>query len=1607
MAHAGFFASDSMDQDQDHPKAAFRARLAVPVCVRELDLLSSDDEDREPAADPSCMTTEEQAFASLPSTEDVAEGSSEAASSTRPPDTMQQGGNCGGSLQSWLATAAPALDVLSSEDEGGADGKASNMAAVDVAASREHVLESSANSAAPSTEHNIPERRANNDVAPSRKHVPEWVFPGRWPAHSESASKQLDGEDGNAGSKISSTGEDDGADDEEEIASNRVALFHRSTMLPPGLGRDHPEPLCEPRAIRDTVPEPLNDDDDVRVPREIVDAGFLSSPQLESVALASRCFRRTLPNGARCGFLLGDGTGCGKGRCISALILDQWNRGARRHIWISATNDLFADAERDLRDINTGIPAASLQRVKTYGALDTIKGQEMDRLGPKRDGVLFLTYSLLVAGKHKDSVAARRDPSKCRFGQVLQWLRFRKATGDGIIVLDEAHKAKNLEANAQCARLVAELQRACPNCPVLYSTATGATEVRHMSYMVRLGLWGLDDEGLSSDPNGSVWPPQNSAAVMKRDPGWPPPNSAALMKKEPVACGSSSLQQSPCPFQCFKDFQKVVEKGGVAAMELVAVQLRLAGSMTCRTLAYSGTTFELSTAALTNEMQNQYDASVELWHDMRQLLDILIDQECLRTPKAMESAFWSSQQRFYKGLLVAFKVPTAIQLGREALERGEAVVFSLWTTNEAVISRKTAIGKATETTAAVAADLCLDAFASGPELTMEQLLNSFPTVDGAGDTLVWAVEALAGFRSRLAALRLPPNPLDELIDRLGGPNAVAEMSGRSHRFIKNAQTGEIQSETRRAQGTGMGGPVDSVNVAEQRAFQRGDKFFAIITEAASAGISLHCDRRELRPGASPPRPRRMVCLELPWAADKAVQQLGRVHRSNQLRPPAFVCVVTDLAGEARFVSAVTRRLRNLGAMTKGDRHAGLGTDGDSFGFGRLDLMSGPYGPVAMEKLIVDVSERSTTVEVPAVCKDGWRKFAEEAERQLTLQKVPAIVNPSLSKIKGADELKRFLNRLLGTKCDLQRGIVDTLAAHVARLEDIDRKDGTLDRGVVSLNTHSRWGRLRSVEELGTEELPDCDLVLRKLRLDRGLPFEEAVKMLKEAPRDEEDAQGFYMRPLERSAPEPVLVMRRRRTSGVITYILYYPHIGPSTLLEGGTCTLARLKSHPLWQVNLPAEGDDAAQPSELERGWRRQHTFSANMCLHKQRGLKCQNAESCHLGIRCIEQMMITGPILAHWDVITAMIRQTSLVRVMLEDGRVLVGIIVPETAVAGLRGVFEMRSRPKPPVDRRDSWLDQEQNESDSESSSSSASGDVIARRLPMPFGFAVDNSAFDWMDRAISEKKEPMSPSTKRRKVGDEQTQVLSDSDGLEVEDDVSSVNASLAVSSAVAPSEPVDNPQSVNKLSATVPTESAKEPWESRWYGCKEDMTSTNKVLEPAQQQRQQQQQRTPQRLDAARLGLDKVSLCAPPAIRSDLQQSAVPQRSRFAFLNVAGPQSLTCHAGSVGGAQIATTSETHGSTLSDAAKTKTPAPSGDAGDPPQKGGQQNGVNGAPPLDAAARLAAIKARMAERRRMQEERSMADTAGPASPAKHVGHPMDLVEPPPKYRNEVWFRPS
>jgi len=50
----------------------------------------------------------------------------------------------------------------------------------------------------------------------------------------------------------------------------------------------------------------------------------------------------------------GDGAGVGKGRTIAAIIYENYLLMRKRAIWLSVSNDLKFDSERDLRDVGAG-----------------------------------------------------------------------------------------------------------------------------------------------------------------------------------------------------------------------------------------------------------------------------------------------------------------------------------------------------------------------------------------------------------------------------------------------------------------------------------------------------------------------------------------------------------------------------------------------------------------------------------------------------------------------------------------------------------------------------------------------------------------------------------------------------------------------------------------------------------------------------------------------------------------------------------------------------------------------------------------------------------------------------------------------------------------------------------------------------------------------------------------------------------------------------------------------------------------------------------------------------------------------------------------------------
>ncbi|MBM3655297.1 MAG: methylase, partial [Alphaproteobacteria bacterium] len=336
----------------------------------------------------------------------------------------------------------------------------------------------------------------------------------------------------------------------------------------------------------------------------------------------------------RRGWFLGDGTGCGKGRQVAGVILDNWLKGRRRALWISKSDKLIEDAQRDWSAL--GQERLRIQPLSRFRQGTSIK------LG---EGILFCTYATLRS--------AEREGKASRLQQIVDWLG---REFDGVLVFDEAHALANAAggkgergevAPSQQGRAGLRLQRALPDARIVYVSATGATDVRNLAYAERLGLWGGED----------------------------------------------------FPFANRAEFVQAVEQGGVAAMEVLARDLKALGLYAARSLSYEGVEVEIVEHALTPAQIAIYDAYAQAFQIIHHNLNAALEASNVTSESgtlngqakaAARSAFESAKQRFFNHLITSMKTPTLIARVERDLESGCAAVIQLVSTGEALMERRLA-----------------------------------------------------------------------------------------------------------------------------------------------------------------------------------------------------------------------------------------------------------------------------------------------------------------------------------------------------------------------------------------------------------------------------------------------------------------------------------------------------------------------------------------------------------------------------------------------------------------------------------------------------------------------------------------------------------------------------------------------------------------------------------------------------------------------------------------------------------------------------------------------------------------------------------------------------
>lgn len=777
----------------------------------------------------------------------------------------------------------------------------------------------------------------------------------------------------------------------DEAARLTDAIYEEyalQTIAIPG-GQDHPTKLVQSAAMASVAPpkpsyRPL-------LPLDIRER--LSAAQLETVIFAGEAHAEFLPGRwqadetfdrvtaarddaaksvqYRRGFMIGDGTGVGKGREGAAILLDNWLQGRRRAVWISKSDKLIEDARRDWSAL--GMEPLLITPLSRYRQGKPVTLPE---------GILFTTYATLRSEE--------RGERKSRVRQILDWLG---EDFDGVLLFDEAHAMANAAGGkgergdvtpSQQGRAGLRLQHALPQARVLYVSATGATVVQHLAYAQRLGLWGGSD----------------------------------------------------FPFSTRGEFVAAIEDGGVAAMEVLARDLRALGLYTARSLSFNGVEYDLVEHELTPEQVRIYDAYAGAFEIIHTHLDKAMEAANItgasgtlnrQAKSAARSAFESTKQRFFGHLLTSMKTPTLIRSITADLEAGHSAVIQIVSTGEALTERRL-----TELPPEEWNDVRIDI--TPREHCLGYLQHSFPvqlyepysddegnifsrpvTRDGQPVESHEAVARRDELIAHLASLPAVPGALDQVVQHFG-TDLVAEVTGRSRRIIRKGERLVVQSRT------------GAANLAETQAFMDDEKRILVFSDAGGTGRSYHAEL-----SAKNTRLRVHYLLEPGWRAAAAIQGLGRTHRTNQAQPPLFRPVATNVKAEKRFLSTIARRLDTLGAITRGQRQtAGQGL------FRAEDNLESAYARDALRQLYVLLYRGKV--------------------QGCSLEKFEAITGLSLTDDTGLKDdlppITTFLNRLLALRIEMQ-GVLFTAFEQLltAKVEGAIAA-GVYDMGLETLQAES-------------------------------------------------------------------------------------------------------------------------------------------------------------------------------------------------------------------------------------------------------------------------------------------------------------------------------------------------------------------------------------------------------------------------------------------------------------------------------------------------------------------------------------------------------------------------
>lgn len=628
----------------------------------------------------------------------------------------------------------------------------------------------------------------------------------------------------------------------------------------------------------------------------------LGAEQIDSVAMAIY----QMEHGQ--GFIIGDGTGVGKGRQAAALLVYGMRQG-KTPIFVTQNPRLFADIYRDMVDIG--------QKSMFHPLIINARDKDVNITETDKNGKEKVIFPGLKSSKDIETILKNyRNGKQLPKGTTLVMLSYSQVNSGHTEFVNGEERQKNkrsgkftsAENNGQMRRDFLEL------------LAEDNIVILDESHMAAGAASGYFMKALDKAKGVTFL----SGTFAKRPDSMPLYANKTIMGKgrEKEAIGT---------------MLDAIRRGGPVLQEIMSQALSKAGQMIRRERPTEG--------AVTNWVQNPdetyrafereaSDKLTDIFRDManfqrnhiepflngvRDAVAAMQGQAKRRGSMGISTMnFASNTYNLVRQMSFALKAQHAADLAIKALKEGRKPVIAVSNTFETFLD-DVPIGEETE--------------APDFSVTMERKLSSllsYTRKNAGGESVKVEIpinklppEAQEEFRRiqqkiKDTSVGLSISPIDQMRWRLEEAGyTVGELTGRST-ILERAADGKVKRRNksgaednrkqlvRRFNETHHGEMVDNMEGID----------VLILNKSAATGISLHSSA-----GFGNKDQREMILAQLEPDINDAIQMLGRVLRTGQVVPPVYTYLTSNIPAENRLLMMFKTKMKSLFANTTASQKA--------------------------------------------------------------------------------------------------------------------------------------------------------------------------------------------------------------------------------------------------------------------------------------------------------------------------------------------------------------------------------------------------------------------------------------------------------------------------------------------------------------------------------------------------------------------------------------------------------------------------------------------------------------------------------------------------------------